>query len=151
MKSRGRPPKKQKTNMTGLRNQSQRASPNLSGVSAGRSGSSERGLDARLIVRTDNISITFDSIRVNWEEEEGAQTEVSDVDDEMELDIWDDEDLADMLEEMTKKADSKDAEWLPPRLKKEQSRRSGRCSYRRSTILLNYGTSSTFEGVHQGP
>ena len=40
----------------------------------------------------------------------------SDIDDQMDLDIWDDEDLAEMLEETLRKADAEDCDWLPLRL-----------------------------------
>ena len=47
----------------------------------------------------------------------------SDIDDQMELYIWDDEDLAEMLEEMLRKADAKDCDWLPLRLQQQQNQK----------------------------
>jgi hypothetical protein len=52
----------------------------------------------------------------------------SDLDDQMELDIWDDEDLAENLEEMLRKADVEDRDWLPPRLQQQQNQRKGECN-----------------------
>ncbi|KAI0681687.1 hypothetical protein BC835DRAFT_1311810, partial [Cytidiella melzeri] len=86
MRSHGRPPKKQKKNISGLSNQSLASveSPTLSGASTDRSGSPAGHVtpDEQIILRADNFSVVFDSTRVNWEEEEKAPTEVSDVDDE---------------------------------------------------------------------
>ena len=60
----------------------------------------------------DNVPTTFVSMRVNWEEEDTSLLE-SDVDDEVELDIWDDEDLGQRLVDLMKKTDDENSEWLP--------------------------------------
>ena len=51
----------------------------------------------------------------------------SNVDDQMELNIWDDDDLAEKLEEMIRKSNEKDCNWLPPRLQGQQNQSKGEC------------------------
>lgn len=119
--------KKQKRNISGLRNQSL-ASATPSGASTGRSsGSPVSGLEQQTSsVPAESFQVLFDSTRVDWEKEDEGPTE-SDVDDEMGLDVWDDEVLAENLVAMVRKVDGDDDDWLPPRVRKEQSRRKGKC------------------------
>ena len=52
----------------------------------------------------------------------------SDLDDQMELDIWDDEDLAEKLEMLLRKADVEDGDWLPPWLQQQKNLKKGECN-----------------------
>ena len=116
---RGRPPKKKGGNISGLKNQkaSPIPSPSLSHDSSPRSTSPAPNAKPHPIV--------LDSTRINWEEEDVVLD--SDIDDQMELDIWDDEDLAEMLEEMLRKADAEDCNLLPLRLQRQQNQKKCEC------------------------
>ena len=98
---RGRPAKRKKGNISGLKNQkvSPIPSPSPSHDSSPASGSTSPAPSAR------PNPIVPDSTRTNWEEEDMAPLD-SDLDDQMELDIWDDEDLAEELEKMLRKAEA---------------------------------------------
>ena len=78
----GRPTKKIKRNISGLKNQN--VSPIASHDSS--PGSTSPAPSVR------PLPIVPDSTRIDWEEEDVAPMD-SDLDDQMELDIWDDEDL----------------------------------------------------------
>ena len=119
---RGRPAKKKKGNISGLKNQtvSPASVPSPSHDSSHQSTSESPAASER------QHTILPDSTRINWEEEDVAPLD-SDLDDQTELDIWDDEDLAEKMEEMLRKADEKDCDWLPPRLQIQQNRRKGEC------------------------
>ena len=109
----GRPTKKKKRNISGLKNQ------NASLIPSHNSSPTRSTSPAPQ-------PIVPDSTRTNWEEEDAAPLD-SDLDDQMELDIWDDEDLAEKLEEMLRKADAEDCDWLPQRLQ-QQNQRKGECN-----------------------
>ena len=131
MQSRGHPSKKHKRNISGLRNQSS-PSPACS-IPPTRNGSTSpanSGLDQQVEAEPKDFQIVFDSTRVDWQKEDGADLD-SDLDDEMDLDIWDDEHLMEKLVAITKKADDEDGEWLPPQVKKEWNQiRGEKCAMR---------------------
>ena len=80
----GRPTKKIKRNISGLKNQ------NVSPIASHDSSPGSTSPASALGVRPQPI--VPDSTRIDWEEEDVAPMD-SDLDDQMELDIWDDEDL----------------------------------------------------------
>jgi hypothetical protein len=114
----GRPAKRKKRNISGLKNQNASLIPSHD--------SSPRSTSPGIAPPQPIVTVT-DSIRTNWEEEDSAPLD-SDLDDQLELDIWDDEDLAEKLEEMLMKADVEDCDWLPPRLQQQKNQRKGECN-----------------------
>ena len=110
MQSCDHPSKKHKQNILGLQNQSS-ASPTCSiPLTHNGSASPANGrLDQQVEAEPKDFQIVFDSTRVDWQKEDGADLD-SDLDDEMDLDIWDDEHLMEKLVAITKKADDEDLE-----------------------------------------
>ena len=113
MKRRGRPPKRVKQNIIGLRNQSDSASVSPSPAASDQEG---REIIPELVSESDGLQVIFDSVRVSWEQEDDTWDE-SDVDEETELDRMADEELARKLADMAEEADAADGEWLPPGLR----------------------------------
>lgn len=101
------PRKKQKRNITGLRNQKKDPTPPRSDPGS----DSDNG---------DPTGILFDSTRVDWENE-GE----SDIESELDLDDFEDEELGLNLVEMAEREDEKDLDWLPPNLCLKQRERKG--------------------------
>jgi hypothetical protein len=101
MKAQGRPLKKKIKNISGLQNQS-KTSPSPSDTSSNLPASI---IDQQIVSPVEEFHTVVDNTRVNWEEEEEAPTD-SDDDEEMEFDVWDDEDLATRLVELTEKVES---------------------------------------------
>ena len=89
------PKKKQKRNISGLRNQQKDPTP---------PGNDCRGNSDH----EEPTGIIFDSTRVDWENE-GE----SDVESKLDLDDFEDEDFALKLADMAEKADVLDLDWLP--------------------------------------
>ena len=95
---RGHPAKKKRGNISGLKNQ--KISPVPSHDSSYQSTSpaaSGLGFDQQDITVDKRQPILPDSTRIDLEERDAVPTG-SDLDDQMELDIWDDEDLAEKME-----------------------------------------------------
>ena len=140
MQRRGRPTKKRKGNISGLKNQG--ASPVSSCSSNDRSASPASGLYQQQVIldTSDNgqSQSLLDSTRVNWEEEEMGLLN-SDLDDGLQLDVWDDENLAEILDEMTRKADEADGDWLPLRLREQQTWRKGEYTALQNLKYQAYG------------
>lgn len=134
---RGRPHKKPRGNISGLKNQ--KASPVPSQDSSHQSASpTGSGFDQQQDIDfEERHHITFDGTRINWEEEDTAPLD-SDIDDQMELDIWDDEDLAEKLEEMMRKSDEKDCDWLSPRLQQQHNQRKGGCKLCHTILQMSF-------------
>jgi hypothetical protein len=68
------------------------------------------------------LGVHFDSMRVDWEHEDE-----SDVESEVDLDDYDDEEFGAILAEMVEKEEAKDLDWLPPRLRIKMKERKGAC------------------------
>ncbi|KDQ24979.1 hypothetical protein PLEOSDRAFT_1107899 [Pleurotus ostreatus PC15] len=113
MKRRGRPPKRVKQNIIGLRNQSDSVSVSPSPAASDQEG---REIIPELVLESDGLQVIFDSVRVSWEQEDDAWDQ-SDIDEETELDRMADEELARKLADMAEEADAADGEWLPPQLR----------------------------------
>ncbi|KAJ7884263.1 hypothetical protein B0H13DRAFT_1890044 [Mycena leptocephala] len=93
--------KKAKRNITGLRNQQQPDS-----TPSAVAGDSEDTNDDGFMP-----GIYFDSMRVDWENDDE-----SDIESELDQDDFEDEDFSISLLEIAEKEDAKDLDWLPPRL-----------------------------------
>jgi len=104
------PRKKTNRNLAGLRNQPKQSQ--ASSVAIG--GSKDNSNDALL------PGMHFDSMRVDWENDDE-----SDIESEVDLDDFDDEEFGINLLEMAEKEDPKDLDWLPPKLQALQMRRKG--------------------------
>lgn len=111
----------------GLRNQAQHtpASPDIIESSA---SSEETRSDAP--DDEDKITVPYDGLKISFEEEylDMMDTDTSDIDEEVELDILDDEEFGRKLAEMVEREDGKGADWIPERL---QRQRKCECSYGR--------------------
>ncbi|KAF8208560.1 hypothetical protein K438DRAFT_1754445 [Mycena galopus ATCC 62051] len=124
------PRKKQKPNMSGLRNQKKAslappdASENITDTSDDDSA----------------MGVHFDSLRVDWEHEDD-----SDVESEIDLDDFDDEEFTLRLAEMAEKEDSKDSDWLPPNLRIKIKERKDQ------DLLDNFGFSSSHAATSSLP
>jgi hypothetical protein len=102
------PPKKQqKRNIGGLRNQPKQPSLTRDHSPVDSDDESTTG-------------VHFDSMRVDWEHEDE-----SDVESEVDLDDFGDEEFGVKLAEMVEKEDAKDLDWLPPRLRVKLQERKG--------------------------
>jgi len=101
------PKKKQKRNITGLRNQKKDPTPPQSD-SGGNSDHEEA------------LGIIFDSTRVDWENE-GE----SDIESELDLDDFEDEEMGLKLADMAEREDALDLDWLPPNLRIKHRERKG--------------------------
>ncbi|KAJ7573601.1 hypothetical protein C8J56DRAFT_903250 [Mycena floridula] len=138
---RGRKPKKQARNLTGLRNQP-RPEPVDSDSDEAISGpDSDDSADP---------NVYFDSARVDWEKEENAGGE-SDLDvDEEDLDVedLDDEDFGRRLAEMASKEDDKDTDWIPyelrPHAKAPVSRKGRALSYGKGPDVMNKSQATAY-------
>ncbi|KAF8196618.1 hypothetical protein K438DRAFT_1672729 [Mycena galopus ATCC 62051] len=124
------PRKKQKPNMSGLRNQKKAslappdASENITDTSDDDSA----------------MGVHFDSLRVDWEHEDD-----SDVESEIDLDDFDDEEFTLRLAEMAEKEDSKDSDWLPPNLRiKIKERKERPKHYNTTSDGMNKGQSTAY-------
>ena len=115
-------PKKRARNLTGLQNQVPRtislASPapiTQSQVSPAREVESESDNE-------DNVTVAYDGLKISYEEEYmgTGSTYDSDIDEEMELDILDDEEFGRKLAEMIEREDGKEPDWIPERLRKKR-------------------------------
>jgi len=107
-------PKKRARNLTGLQNQVPRAislaSPapiTQSQVSPAREVESESDNE-------DNVTVAYDGLKISYEEEYmgTGSTYNSDIDEEMELDILDDEEFGRKLAEMIEREHGKEPDWI---------------------------------------
>jgi hypothetical protein len=117
--ARGRP-KKRVRNIVGLRNQAKctPASPDI--IESSASLAEETRSDAP--DDEDNITVPYDGLKISFEEEylNMTDTDTSDIDEEVELDILDDEEFGRKLAEMVEREDGKGADWIPERLRRQR-------------------------------
>ena len=115
----GRPRKKAR-NITGLRNQDQHAtSPPISKGSIRLSG--KRELDECQQNEGKTIS---NGLKISFEQEYdgSAPTDESEVDEEIELELLEDEEFGWKLADMVEKENDRDLDWIPERLKRDSKR-----------------------------
>ncbi|KAJ6577780.1 hypothetical protein B0H19DRAFT_1062359 [Mycena capillaripes] len=105
------PRKKQHRNISGLRNQPKQDSTPPAVVGAFGDDSDDA------LIR----GLHFDSMKVDWENEDE-----SDMESEIDQDDFEDEEFGIRLLEMAEKEDSKDLDWLPPRLRVLQTEHKAR-------------------------
>lgn len=77
----------------------------------------------------DNLAVAFDGLKFNFKKVYGdADDDVSDIDEEIELGILEDEEFGKKLAEMVKREDGKNPEWIPERLwrKKQKQQATSR-------------------------
>ncbi|KAF9236630.1 hypothetical protein BU15DRAFT_76727 [Melanogaster broomeanus] len=72
----------------------------------------------------DNLAVAFDGLKINFEEAYGDTdgSDMSDIDEEIELGILEDEEFGRKLAEMVEKEDGKDPEWIPERMRRKKQR-----------------------------
>ena len=124
--ARGRPAKRRKPNISGLRNVgSTTESPSLSVHSP---------MNTNVDTNHDNsdnefgeLAIQFDSARVDWEREDryGSESDIGSNENITDLDDLEDEEFTQRLVEMAMIADENDTDWVPARLRtKERVKKS---------------------------
>ncbi|KAJ7882736.1 hypothetical protein B0H14DRAFT_3128725, partial [Mycena olivaceomarginata] len=129
------PRKKQKRNITGLRNQQ----PTSSAPSIGSNDPGDTLDD------DSTMGVHFDSLRVDWENE-GE----SDIESEVDLDEFDDEEFTLRLADMAEKEDLKDPDWLPPSLQvKFRERKERPKHYDTTADSMNKAQSSAYRHAAQ--
>jgi hypothetical protein len=104
------PRKKVRRNLQGLRNQPKQG-PTPSTIAEDSEDNSHH---------TSMPGMHFDSMKVDWENDNE-----SDHESEIDLDDFEDEEFGISLLKMAEKEDSKDLDWLPPRLRVLQKERKG--------------------------
>ncbi|KAG1853065.1 hypothetical protein F4604DRAFT_1933334 [Suillus subluteus] len=126
---RGRPTKKQK-NISGLQGQCRQPSSPLEASSMmgasnreSRSHSSDDS-GSSLDANEDTVSVMFDSLKINFEQEYMEDEDRSDIDQELEMDALDDEDFGCRLVEMVQKEDERNPDWIPERLRRKAKKRA---------------------------
>jgi hypothetical protein len=130
-------PKKRARNITGLRNQGPRtitpaslASITQSNVSSARRSDQESESDDEDDLK---VNVVYDGLKISFEEEytNAAFTDnESDIDEEVELDILNDEEFGRKLTEMMEREDRKESDWIPGR----KRQKSSKCECLRSRI-----------------
>ncbi|KAJ7603150.1 hypothetical protein DFH06DRAFT_1350506 [Mycena polygramma] len=82
----------------------------------------------------------FESMRVDWENDDE-----SDIGSEWDLDDWDDEELGIKLAVMAEKQDSRDLDWVPPRLRvKPKEKKDRPRHYNTTSDGLNKAQSTAY-------
>lgn len=152
---RGRPSKRAKKNISGLRNQPSQASTALSAspspVASVVNSRASSVSGSRLPAPPEEIPVHLDSLRVDWAGED--EEDNTDVDDELDDDGWDDEEFGMRLAEMAEREDGKDSDWIPAKLKAKIMKKKGESSNIRgrvcSILICHCGRAGI--GVHQRP
>ncbi|KAJ6544077.1 hypothetical protein B0H19DRAFT_1076244 [Mycena capillaripes] len=126
------PRKKQKRNLTGLRNQRKNPSPPPEDFTVISDDESAPG-------------VHFDSMQVDWENDNE-----SDIESELDLDDFDDEEFSLNLVEMAEKEEVKDLDWVPSHLQVKLKERKERPQHYNTTAdSMNKALSSAYRHAAQ--
>ena len=129
-------PKKKARNITGLRHQApaapQTVSPSatstLDSVAPGltRESSPYQTESGWQSDDDETIAVLCDGLKISFEQEyfDCSSTDESDIDEEVELDVLNDEGFGRRLVEMVEKEDGKDPDWIPERLQRKMRQRA---------------------------